>query len=758
MSAERATGEGGAVPHPQIAFATSPTDDAGVMQRVRAVLYSASFGPDGPWYYVSPQIEKILGYTPQEWCANPSMWRLRLHPDDAERVLAGEQDPDLDDEGGGYNEYRLLHRDGHAVWIRDDALLVRTTDGDLRWHGVLSDITQRKQTEADLQRAAAQHAALAALGEHALEGASATELAQEAATAAVELLDVDRGGVIALDDERRRFTFLAATGLAPETLSSFPFDEATQPGYAISHGTVVVNDWETETRFEMTEPLKRFGTRSGMSIVIEGRRGPFGVLGVHATRARDFSAMEINFVQALANILGDAFERQQTEDDIRHRALHDPLTGLPNRALFMDRLSHALQHLSRRGSSASVLLLDLDRFKLINDSLGHAVGDDLLAAAAPRLKQMLRSSDTIARFGADEFGILLEDIAGEQDAVDMAQRIAGAFNRPFVLDGNEHFVSVSIGITLAAGGERAEDLVRDANAAMHRAKERGRARYELYDEAIRGRAISRLRVENDLRRALERDELTLEYQPIVGLDAHAVVGVEALVRWEHPERGRVPPLDFIPIAEENGLIEPIGRWVLERACRQAAEWYASRPDSMPISVAVNLSAAQFDSPALVESIAAALRGARLDPSLLALELTESIVMGQSEELFQTLADLKSLGTRLILDDFGTGYSSLSYLTRLPLDVLKVDRSFIDGLGTETRDTGITEAIVGMSNALSLRVIGEGVETDLQLAELQRLGCDAVQGFLFSRPVPAERITAILDEGPAWVRPLLPPTD
>jgi EAL domain-containing protein (putative c-di-GMP-specific phosphodiesterase class I) len=371
---------------------------------------------------------------------------------------------------------------------------------------------------------------------------------------------------------------------------------------------------------------------------------------------------------------------------------------------------------------------------------------------------MLRSSDTIARFGADEFGILLEDIAGEQDAVDMAQRIAGAFNRPFVLDGNEHFVSVSIGITLAAGGERAEDLVRDANAAMHRAKERGRARYELYDEAIRGRAISRLRVENDLRRALERDELTLEYQPIVGLDAHAVVGVEALVRWEHPERGRVPPLDFIPIAEENGLIEPIGRWVLERACRQAAEWYASRPDSMPISVAVNLSAAQFDSPALVESIAAALRGARLDPSLLALELTESIVMGQSEELFQTLADLKSLGTRLILDDFGTGYSSLSYLTRLPLDVLKVDRSFIDGLGTETRDTGITEAIVGMSNALSLRVIGEGVETDLQLAELQRLGCDAVQGFLFSRPVPAERITAILDEGPAWVRPLLPPTD
>jgi diguanylate cyclase (GGDEF)-like protein/PAS domain S-box-containing protein len=757
MSAERATGEGGAGrPRRQVAFVISPTDDVGVMQRVRAVLYSARFGPDGPWYYVSPQIEPILGFTPQEWCADPSLWRRQLHPDDAERVLAGEHEPDLDDEGGDCNEYRLMHRDGHAVWIRDDALLVRGDDGDLRWHGVLSDITQRKRTEADLQRAAAQHAALAALGEHALEGASGTELAQEATTAAVELLGFDRGGVIELDENRLGFTFLASHGMPPEALGPLPFDPSTQPGYAIAHGTVIVSDWSKETRFHPTAPVALTHTRSGMSIVIEGRSGPFGVLGVHANAAREFSAMDVDFVQALANILGDAFERQRTEDDIRHRALHDPLTGLPNRALFMDRLAHALQHLSRRGSSAAVLLLDVDRFKLINDSLGHSVGDELLAAAAPRLKQMLRGADTIAHFGADEFGILLEDIAGEQDAVEMAQRIAGAFNRPFVLDGNEHFVSTSIGITLAAGGERAEDLVRDADAAMHRAKERGRARYELFDEGIRGRAISRLRVENDLRRALERDELTLEYQPIIGLEARAVIGVESLVRWDHPTRGRVPPLEFIPIAEENGLIEPIGRWVLERACRQGAEWYASRPDSMPIAVAVNLSAAQFDSPTLVETVAAALRGARFEPSLLALELTESVVMGQSEELFQTLAELKSLGVSLVLDDFGTGYSSLSYLTRLPLDVLKVDRSFIDGLGTEPRDTGITEAIVGMSNALSLQVTGEGVETELQLAELQRLGCQAAQGFLFSRPVGAERITEILAEGQAWVQRQLPP--
>jgi EAL domain-containing protein (putative c-di-GMP-specific phosphodiesterase class I) len=356
----------------------------------------------------------------------------------------------------------------------------------------------------------------------------------------------------------------------------------------------------------------------------------------------------------------------------------------------------------------------------------------------------------VARFGADEFGILLEDIGGEHDAVEMAQRIAAVFTRPFVLDGNEHFVTTSIGISLAVGGERPEDLLRDADAAMHRAKERGRARYELFDEAIRGRAISRLRVENDLRRALERDELTLDYQPIVTLHDRSIVGVEALVRWNHPERGRVPPLEFIPIAEENGLIEPIGRWVLEHACRQAARWYAERPDAAPLSVAVNLSAVQFDNDNLVETVGRALRGANLDPGLLALELTESVMMGHAEELSRTLTALKNIGVRLILDDFGTGYSSLAYLTRLPLDLLKVDRSFVDGLGTERRDTAITEAIVAMSHALSLGVVGEGAETEGQVAELARLGCDLVQGYHFSPPVSPERITELLDAGQTWL--------
>jgi diguanylate cyclase (GGDEF)-like protein len=513
---------------------------------------------------------------------------------------------------------------------------------------------------------------------------------------------------------------------------------------------VVVSDWTQETRFRPSSPVGAGGARSGMSIVIEGRRRRFGVLGVHSTATRDFSRIDVDFAQTLANVLGDAFERQLTEDDIRHRALHDLLTGLPNRSLFMDRLGHALEHVRRQNSRAAILFVDVDRFKLVNESLGHEIGDELLAAAARRLKQIVRGSDTVARFGADEFAVLLEDIGGEHAAIEMAQRIASVFTRPFLLAGEEHFVTTSIGISLALGGERAEDLVRDAEAAMHRAKERGRARYELFDEGIRVRAISRLRVENDLRRALDRDELTLDYQPIVTLPEHSIVSVEALVRWEHPTRGRVPPLEFIPIAEENGLIEPIGRWVLEHACHQAAEWYRQRPDAAPISIAVNLSALQFENPTLPDTVATALRAAGLDPALLGLEITESVMMGGDAERAGTLSALKETGARLILDDFGTGYSSLAYLSRLTLDVLKVDRSFVDGLGIDPSDTTITEAIIAMAHALSLDVVGEGAETERQVSELARLGCDLVQGFHFSRPVSAARIGEMLAAGPPWL--------
>jgi diguanylate cyclase (GGDEF)-like protein/PAS domain S-box-containing protein len=739
-------------PRPGVPAATDTAlEQRGLLQRVPAILYAADPGAGGAWRYVSPQIETILGFTPEEWCADPDLWATQLHPADRTRVIEAEVKMVAGQPSSGAAEYRLLHRDGRVVWVRDDALLVDDEDGETRWHGVMSDITVQKEAEAELERRAAQQAAVARLGEHALEGASTSDLMQEAVHSATQLLGVEIGAVIELLPGDKSFEFRSTVGLPDTTALMVPAGAASQAGYTIlTRGPVMVTDWESEQRFARSPILSDLGARSGLTVTIEGREAPFGVLGLHSVTVREFQAGDINFVQSLANVLGDAFERQLTDDDIRHRALHDDLTGLPNRLLFMDRLQQALARLRRHPSLTAILFLDIDRFNLVNDSLGHHVGNELLAATAPRLRQAVRSSDTVARFGGDEFGILLEEIAGEQDAIDMAQRIAAVFTRPFLLEGDEHFVTTSIGIALAQGGELAEDVVRDADAAMNRAKERGRARYELFDEGLRGRALSRLRVENDLRRALERDELTLEYQPLVSLQDFSIVGVEALLRWEHPERGLIAPLDFIPVAEENGLIEPIGRWVLEHACRQAARWYRDRPDSPPLSMAVNLSAVQIANPCLADTVSGALRGAGLDPACLALEITESVLLADADGLTEALSALKAIGVRLVLDDFGTGYSSLSYLTRLPLDVLKVDRSFIDGLGTEPRDTAITEAIVAMSHALSLRVVGEGAETGLQVAELNRLGCDYVQGFHFSRPVPAPAITRMLEHGPDWL--------
>jgi diguanylate cyclase (GGDEF)-like protein/PAS domain S-box-containing protein len=728
----------------------------GLLHRVPAILYTADAGEFGAWRYVSPQIEAILGYSPEEWCDSPELWASRLHPDDRAEVIEHENRIVDGEPSTGAAEYRLLHRDGHVVWVRDDALLVLDESGAQCWHGVMSDITEQKQAEAELERRAAQQSAVARLGEHALEGASLSDLMQEAISAAIELLEVEFGAVMELIAERDVFVFRSMHGVSePLDNQIVPGGKETLASHTLRAGTpLIVSDWQRETRFKPSPALVKDEVRSSMTVVIEGRRSPFGVLAVHSSSPREFKPGDIDFAQSLANVLGDTVERQLTDDDLRHQALHDPLTGLPNRVLFLDRLQHALERQRRRRGLTAILMLDLDRFKLVNDGLGHKIGDELLAEAAPRLKQIVRSSDTVARFGGDEFAILLEEISGEHDATDMAQRIASVFTRPFVLDGSEHFVTASIGIVLAEGGELPDDLMRDADAAMNRAKERGRARYELFDVGLRGRAMSRLRVENDLRRALDRDELTLDYQPLVSLRDHSIASVEALIRWEHPIRGRISPADFIPVAEENGLIEPIGRWVLDHACRQAARWYESRPDAPPISMSVNLSAIQVANHGLAKTVADSLRASGLDPACLSLEITESVLLDDADGRADILRSLKEIGVRLVLDDFGTGYSSLSYLTRLPLDALKVDRSFVDGLGTEPRDTAITEAIVAMSHALSLEVVGEGAETQLQITELTRLGCDLVQGFHFSRPVPALEITRMLEDGPAWLEPSL----
>jgi diguanylate cyclase (GGDEF)-like protein len=390
-----------------------------------------------------------------------------------------------------------------------------------------------------------------------------------------------------------------------------------------------------------------------------------------------------------------------------------------------------------------VLFLDLDNFKLVNDSLGHVAGDQLLVDVAKRLQTVVRGEDTAARFGGDEFTILLEDVATESDATDVVKRVEAALAMPFTIDGRELFVSASIGIAISAnqsGGSEA--LVRNADLAMYRAKLNGKARHETFERSMEAGALARIELETDLRHALKRDEFRVYYQPIVSLDTSRIVEVEALVRWQHPVRGLIQPNDFIPVAEETGLIVPIGRWVLEEACRQVATWVHELP-TPAISVSVNLSARQFEHPGLLGDIERALLESELDPSLLTVEITEGVVMKDPVTAAAKLREIKALGVRVAVDDFGTGYSSLAYLKTFPVDSLKIDRSFTQGLGDEGDDSAIVRSVVALGHALRLSVTAEGIETADQLAYLQTLECDRGQGYLFARPIPADELAPVL---------------
>ena len=422
-------------------------------------------------------------------------------------------------------------------------------------------------------------------------------------------------------------------------------------------------------------------------------------------------------------------------------AQHDSLTDLPNRILLNDRLNQAMAVAHRHRQNLAVLFVDLDRFKHINDSLGHAIGDRVLQSAAERLRACVRSSDTVSRQGGDEFVILLHEVTHAQDAAVSADKILVALSAPHDIDGHELHVTVSIGIaTYPADGTDAETLLQNADFAMYHAKDSGRNNYQFFEPDMTARAVERQSVEDGLRHAIERQELVLHYQPKMNLRTGAIVGVEALIRWRHPQRGLVPPAQFIPIAEECGLIVPIGRWVLREACRQARAWQDGGLSSMPI--AINISAVELRAKDFVAGVRAALTETGLEPRYLELELTETFLMQDSDSTADVLHALKDVGVQLALDDFGTGYSSLSYLKRFPIDTLKIDRSFVRDLTTDADDASIVSAVISMGNSLHMRVVAEGVETREQLAFLQAQNCPYGQGYYFSRPVVAGEFTQL----------------
>ncbi len=442
----------------------------------------------------------------------------------------------------------------------------------------------------------------------------------------------------------------------------------------------------------------------------------------------------------------DVTESRAFEEEMLRQAFHDPLTALPNRSMFMDRLEQALEYSRRSSDGVAVLFLDLDRFKNINDSLGHGAGDELLISVGQRLSECVRAEDTVARFGGDEFAVLLTNVRQPADAVAVAEKAIAAMLEPFMLDGHEAYVGTSIGIAVAGPRAEAGALLRDADVALYQAKSAGKGRYVVFEATMPAFSVERLNLEADLRRALERREMRVYYQPVLDLVSETITGAEALVRWEHPKLGLVSPAEFVPMAEETGMILPIGRWVLEEACRQAGRWQRQYSEHAAFTMAVNLSARQFQQPDLVEQVASALREADLEPSRLRLEITESILMEDVEATHTQLVALHDLGVKLAIDDFGTGYSSLSYIQRFPVDTIKIDRSFVSGIDADERNPSIVHAATSLAHALGMDVTAEGIETVGQLRAMQGLQCDHGQGYLFARPLSSEAVDSLLLNG------------
>jgi diguanylate cyclase (GGDEF)-like protein len=630
-------------------------------------------------------------------------------------------------------------------WVSTTKLALRDEHGRIigTW-GVSRDVTAQVGLEETIRRRAEGQEEIADLGRLALTGAPLEVLFDQAVGAAWRILSSDCAWLVEWLPDAPGAEVRAEVGWLDECKGErIVGEEHSLSDFAVrSREPVVVDDWEQEHRFLGSGRRLTRGVRSSVGVLVGDPDSPFGVLEVQYTQPNAVPPDCISFLRAAANVLGEAIQSRNAQEMIRHQALHDGLTGLANRTLVLDRAEQMLARTRRQHTPMAVLLVDVDGFKHVNDTFGHAAGDTLLRAMAARLSSVVREVDTVGRLGGDEFVVLLDSLTLDAGPELVAERVLDVLRQPIRLDEQSHrpvMISASIGI--AAGTEETVDqLLHAADLALYDAKDAGKNRYVLFEPSMQTVAKDRLLLELDLREALEADQLFLLYQPTFDLRTETVTGVEALLRWRHPSRGVLEPDQFIPIAEDTTMIAPIGRWVLQRACQQAADWRTHAP---AIGIAVNISAHQLDHDELLDDVADALAASGLDPPALTLEITETTLMRHPEATVRRLAQLKTLGVRVAIDDFGTGYSSLGYLRTFPVDALKIDRSFISGIGSSPESTALIHTLVQLGKTLNLETVGEGIEQRSQLQTLQGEDCDIGQGFLLARPLEIEAVERLL---------------
>jgi diguanylate cyclase (GGDEF)-like protein len=631
------------------------------------------------------------------------------------------------------------------AWVSTTKLALRDEHGTIvgTW-GIARDVTAEVELEDAIRRHAAGQEEVADLGRLALKGAPLEQLFDQAVGAAWRVLSSDCAWLVEWLPDAPGAVVREEVGWIDECKGErIAGEERSLSGYAVrSRGPVMVEDWEQERRFLRSAKRLSRGVRSSAAVLVGNPDSPFGVLEVHYTQPNAVPRDCIPFLGAAANVLAEAIQSRRAQEMISHQALHDGLTGLANRTLVLDRAEQMLARARRHDAPLAVLLVDVDGFKAVNDTFGHAAGDALLRSVAARLSSVAREVDTVGRFGGDEFVVLLDSLTVDVGPKLVAQRVLDVLHQPIELDQQpDRPVTISASIGIAVGRDETIDkLLRAADLALYEAKQTGKNRCVMFESSLQTVAKDRLLLELDLREALEREQLFLLYQPTFDLRTETMTGIEALLRWRHPSRGVLGPDQFISIAEDTGMIMAIGRWVLQRVCQQAADWRKHAP---AIGIAVNVSARQLDQDELLDDVAEALATSGLDPQTLTLEITETALMRNPEATVRRLGLLKNLGVRIAIDDFGTGYSSLGYLRQFPVDALKIDRSFISGIGSSTESAALIRTLVQLGKALNIETVGEGIEQQSQLQTLQGEDCDTGQGFLLARPLEIEAVERLL---------------